>query len=356
MPPSSTMGAQKTEHPRVTGDGAPPDWESVRIFLEVARASSFRTAAARLNMTGHGAANRVSQLEHQLGALLFTRHRDGVRLTAEGQQLLSYAEQMEEASLGFMRRRGKAAHQFRGEVRIAATEGLGTFWLTPRLIEFVRTHPQILVDLHCSMQRPDELVVRAQADLAIQIEQPVPRDLVVRRVGRMHIMPCASRSYIDTYGEPKAKHELTERHRIAMMYADQGKGSQYYNELFPGHPQPGFMAIRTDVSTALYAAVVNGLAVGWLPTYYFAIGAPVVPLDIGCIYPFDIWLSYHADLGNLPRVRRMIDWTIETFDPRKNPWFGDDFIHPSELGKHLQPAPPAIDVAFGRSQGGRSFL
>jgi DNA-binding transcriptional LysR family regulator len=307
-----------------------------------------------LNMTGHGVANRVGQLEHQLDAPLFTRHRDGVRLTADGQQLLSYAEQMEEASLGFVRRRGKLAHPFRGEVRIAVTEGLGTFWLTPRLIEFVRAHPQILVDLHCSMQRPDELVVRAQADLAIQIEQPAPRDLLVRRIGRMHIMPCASRFYLETYGTPKAKQELTERHRIAMMFADQGKGSEYYNELFPGHPQPGFMTMRTDVSTALYAAVVNGLAVGWLPTYYFAIGAPVVPLDIGCIYPFDIWLSYHPDLGHLPRVRRMIDWAIEAFDSRRNPWFGDDFIHPSELAKHRQAGPPpAIDVAFGRAEGSR---
>ena len=73
--------------------------------------------------TGHGVANRVGQLERQLGeALLFTRHRDGVRLTAEGEHLLSYAKQMEEASFGFVRKRGKFAQPFRGEVRIAATK------------------------------------------------------------------------------------------------------------------------------------------------------------------------------------------------------------------------------------------
>jgi len=355
MPLSSTSGAQKIEHSRnQVGEGIAPDWESVRIFLEVTRASSFRTAAARLDMTGHGIANRITLLEKRLGVLLFTRHRDGVRLTADGQHLLSYAEQMEEASLGFLRRRGKFAQPFRGEVRIAATEGLGTFWLTPRLIEFARAHPQILIDLHCSMQRPDELIVRAQADIAIQIEQPAPRDLIVRRIGRMHIMPCVSKSYIDTYGEPKAKEELIKRHRIVMMYSDQGRGSQYYNELFPGHPQTGFLAMRTDVSTALYAAIVNGLAVGWLPTYCFAIGAPLVPLDIGCNYQFDIWLNYHPDLGNLPRVRRMIDWAIDAFDPRKNPWFRDEFIHPRDFDKQSNVEPPTmIDSAFGRSESFR---
>ena len=348
---TATIGAQNIERPLISGAGSAPDWESVRLFLEVARANSFRTAAARLNMTGHGVAYRIEQLERQLGTQLFTRHRDGVRLTDDGRHLLSSAEQMEEASLGFVRGRSKFKQPFRGEVRIAATEGLGTFWLTPQLIEFVRAHPQILIDLHCSMQRPDELIMRAQADVAVQIERPAPRDLIVRRIGRMHILPCASQSYLSTYGVPKSKADLLQHHRIVMMYADQGRATEHYTTLFQDHPQTGFMAMRTDVSTALYAAVVNGLAIGWLPTYYFSLGATVVPLDIDCVFPFDIWLSYHADLGELPRVRRMIDWTIEAFNPQKNPWFRDEYIHPSELTKNQQIAgPTSIDKAFGTDE------
>jgi len=346
---NSTIRAHESEHARALSDAGAPDWESVRIFLEVARASSFRTAAGRLGMTGHGVARRVELLEHQIGAMLFTRHRDGVRMTADGQHLLSCAEQMEEASLGFVRRRGKLAQPLRGEVRIACTEGLGTFWITPRLLEFARAHPEILIDLNCSMQRPDELIVRAQADLAIQIERPGPRDLIVRKIGRMHIMPCASKSYIDTYGMPTAQREISERHRIVMMYADQGKGREYYDEMFPNKSHIGFVAMRTNVSTALYAAIVNGLAVGWLPTYYFALGTPVIPLNIDWIYSFDIFLSYHHDLGEVPRIRRMIDWAIGIFDPQISPWFRDDFVHPHDLDKQLRGGyPGAIDAAFGR--------
>jgi DNA-binding transcriptional LysR family regulator len=349
-----TIGAHEIEHTRYEGDSALPDWESVRIFLEVARASSFRTAAGRLRMTGHGIARRIEQLEHRIGTVLFTRHRDGVRLTGAGHHLLSCAEEMEEASLGFVRRRGMLAQPLRGEIRIACTEGLGTFWLTPRLLEFARAHPQILVDLRCSMQRADDVVARAQADLAIQIEPPAPRDLMTRRVGRMHIIPCASKSYIDTYGMPKSKQEIDERHRIVLMFADQGKAKDLYKEQYPDRSQTGFVAMRTNVSTALYAAIVNGLAVGWLPTYYFAIGAPVIPLDIDWVYSFDIWLSYHPDLGSVPRVRRMIDWAIEQFDPQKCPWFRDNFIHPAAFEKHFCSDPPGeIDAAFGRPKDSR---
>jgi DNA-binding transcriptional LysR family regulator len=343
------MPAQNIEHRRDINFGVSPDWESVRIFLEVARARSFRTAAGHLTMTGHGVAHRIEQLERQIGVILFTRHRDGVRLTADGQHLLACAERMEEASLGFVRRRGNLAQPLHGEVRIAATEGLGTFWLTPKLIEFARAHPQILVDLHCSMQRPDDLIVRAQADIAIQIEAPIPRDLIVRRIGRMHIMPCASRSYIDTYGMPTSQQDIMKRHRIALQYAEQGRGRECYSELFANKSQTGFVTIRTDVSTALYAAVVNGLAIGWLPTYYFAIGTQVVPLDIGCTFSFDIWLSFHPDVSKMPRVRRMIDWAVDMFNTQSCPWFRDEFVSPAEFEKHLNTAAlPGFDAAFGR--------
>lgn len=350
MPLTKSYGAQKTAHPDPS-EVPVPDWDNVRIFLEVARASSFRTAAARLNMTGNAVGHRVAHLEQQLGAVLFTRHRDGVRLTQDGVKLMSSAEAMEEASLGIVRRRGALAQPFQGEVRVAATEGLGTFWLTPRLIEFARAHPKILIDLHCSMQRPDELILRAHADLAVQIEQPVPRDLVTRKIGRMHVILCASRAYLDVYGVPRTFEEVGENHRLVMQYSDQGRGNEYYNKVFPGRPQTGFMAMRTDVSTAMYAAVLSGVALGWLPTYYFAIGTQVVPLDVGPTAHFDIWLSYHPDAGKLARVRRMIDWTIEAFNPQSNPWFRDDLIHPREFGRFSHSGRALqIDDAFGRTK------
>jgi DNA-binding transcriptional LysR family regulator len=353
MPLIESCGAQKTEHAETEGASG-PDWDNVRIFLEVARSKSFRTAAARLGGAGPARRHRGAQLVQPHKEVLFTRHRDGVRLTGDGQKLLTAAEAMEEASLRIIRERGGVTQPFHGEVRMAVTEGLGTFWLTPRLIEFGRMHPKVVIDLHCSMQRPDELILRARADLAIQIEQPVPRDLVVRKVGRMHVIACAARRYLETYGVPKSMEEIADRHRLAMQYADQGRGSESYNRLFPGRSQIGFMALRTDASTAMYAAVLSGLALGWLPTYYFAIGTHVVPLDVGDVISFDIWLSYHPDTGRLARVRRMIDWTIDAFDPLSNPWFRDDFVHPAEFGKFCRGGTrQTIDAHFGRTEGDR---
>ena len=67
------------------------------------------------------------------------------------------------------------------------------------------------------------------------------------------------------------------------------------------------------------------------PTYACALGANLVPLEIELRRPVDIWLSYHPSCGRIPRVRHMIDWLIEAFNPAKFPWFKDEFVHPSEF-------------------------
>jgi hypothetical protein len=37
----------------------------------------------------------------------------------------------------------------------------------------------------------------------------------------------------------------------------------------------------------------------------------------------------------------MIDWLIESFDPKRFPWFRDEFIHPYDLPKAYRGGPIA---------------
>jgi DNA-binding transcriptional LysR family regulator len=281
---------------------------------------------------------RIDELEHQMATTLLTRHVDGVRTTLEGTQILAAAEQMEVASFSLMRARDRAVPSLAGEVRIAITEGLGTFWLAPRLVEFQKSYPRLLVDLSCAMRSAD--VLRLEAEASVQLTKPTAADLKVVRLGRLHIMPFAGKPYIDAYGQPTTRKELLN-HRIVMQLGDQTSARQLYDQLFPGVPQAGFVALRTNVSSAHYWALAKGAGIGWLPTYAGAIGARVVPLDIDpeLRFSFDIWLTYHPDVSGIPRVRRTIDWIVESFDSKHFPWFGDDFVHPNDLPRQYRGAP-----------------
>src|SRR6266568_7294322 len=71
------------------------DWDDVRFFLAVARGGSVRAAAERLGVNHATVLRRVTQLEERLGARMFEKLPSGYRLTAAGEEVLEFADQME---------------------------------------------------------------------------------------------------------------------------------------------------------------------------------------------------------------------------------------------------------------------
>jgi DNA-binding transcriptional LysR family regulator len=320
-------GVPQEEHQKLAL-GSLTDWDAARIFLEVVRCGSFRSAAERLDLSINVVRRRIDDFERQIGATLFTRDFHGTRLTDEGSLVVSAVERMEAASFDLLRAGNSVANTLSGEVRVAVTEGLGTFWLAPRLVEFQQAYPNILVDLHCAMRSAD--VSRHEADIAIHLSRPAALDVKLVRLGRMHLMYFASEQYLETHGTPKTPAELV-KHRLVMQVADQTAAKEAFESLFPGYAQRDLLVMRTNVSSANYWAVANGAGIGVFPTYASALGGKIIPLEVELHLPFDIWLSYHPGNGRIPRVRHMIDWLIEAFNPAKFPWFKDEFIHPREF-------------------------
>jgi DNA-binding transcriptional LysR family regulator len=313
---------------RKTPLGGLTDWDAARVFLEVVRRGSFRSAADRLDLSVNVVRRRIDDFERQIGATLFTRDVHGTHLTEEGTLVVSAVERMESASFDLLRAGKSLANTLSGEVRVAVTEGLGTFWLAPRLVEFQQAFPNILVDLHCAMRSAD--VSRHEADVAIHLSQPSALDVKLVRLGRMHLMFFASQKYIETHGAPKNAEEFI-KHRLVMQVADLAAAKQAFESLFPGYSLRDVLVMKTNVSSANYWAVANGAGIGVFPTYAGALGGKIIPLEVELPRPMDIWLSYHPGNGRIPRVRHMIDWLVEAFNPAKFPWFKDEFIHPSEF-------------------------
>jgi len=221
------------------------NWDLVRIFLEVARIGSFRAAAEQLNMSANFLSKRISLLERAYKTTLMTRHVDGIRLTREGLQVLEAAKRMEEASFGLDCTLNQATPSLSGEVRIAVTEGLGTFWLAPRLVEFQRAYPGLLVDLKCEMREAD--VMRLEADLAVQLEHPDQPDLKRIKIGRLHIMPFVSPSYVEVYGMPKNADDIRHTHRGVLQDPEQTKAEEMYDKYAADREHVCYDASRNNV-------------------------------------------------------------------------------------------------------------
>ncbi|HEY1836990.1 MAG TPA: LysR family transcriptional regulator [Rhizomicrobium sp.] len=304
------------------------EWDGARIFVEIARSGSFRSAADALGLSFTAVQRRLDRLERGLDMTLLTRHVDGVRLTAEGEQVLIAAQRMEAASFELMRSQNLDTGAQFGQVKLGVTEGLGTFWITPHLAEYQKRHADISVHLLCGMPSVD--VLRLEADLAVQLIRPSAKDLKLVKLGRLHAMPFATKDYISRYGMPKSVADL-ENHRVVMQIADQIVKVDDFPLDLKTALQKANIPIVANMSSTHYSAVLNGTGLSNLPTYVAAFDKRLVPIDIGVRAEHDIWLVYHPDSGRITRVHQMIDWLVEIFSSKSYPWFGDKFIHPRDL-------------------------
>jgi DNA-binding transcriptional LysR family regulator len=308
-------------------------WDDLRLFNAVARTSSFRKAATALRTSSSTVTRRMERLEQTLGFRLFDRLPDGVALTAEGRSVHAAALEMERASRQ-LRAYLDQDITTRGVVRCAVTEGLGTFWVLPHVAEFNRANPYTMVDLQVSMESAD--VLRMEADVAIQLSKPNRPELIAARLGRLHIYPFAARSYVEAYGLPNDLSDIA-KHRIVHQVAPQLDDAALARAL-KLESLEGIVMVRTNSSTAHFYAIELGVGLGGLPTYALALGADVIPVDIGLQFSLDIWMTYHPDARSVRRVSVFIDWLRTLFNPARYPWFRDEFIHPSKLRPVETPA------------------
>jgi len=302
------------------------DWEAAHTFLEVVRSGSFRTAAQKLRQSVNRLRRRIDRFERELGMTLLKRHTTGLKPTREGSRIYNAALGMESASLGLLQPRTSPS-QIEGEVRLSITEGMGTFWLVPGLADFLRINSGLTVNLACE-QKPLSLL-RLQSDISIQLERPREPDLKIVKLGRLHLMPFAAKSYLDTHGYPAAPADLAG-HRLVVVSDNERQWQNEYQRIFHGVSPTNLVSLRNNLSSAHIWSVVQGMGIGVLPTYLQALGIALVPLAFG-IESRDIWLVYRPEAKRIARLRKTIDWIIQAYDPRHFPWFRNEFIHPDQF-------------------------
>lgn len=143
------------------------DWDDIRHFLAVARGGSVRAAAERLGVNHSTVLRRIAQFEERLGAHIFEKLPSGYRLTAAGEEVLEFAEEMEASSNRLETQIFGRDQAVRGPLRVTLAPILATHLLMPDFADFARLHPDIEMDILSS----GELVnlTNREADVAIRV-------------------------------------------------------------------------------------------------------------------------------------------------------------------------------------------
>ncbi len=287
------------------------DWDRLRIFHGVARAGSFTRASERLGLSQSALSRQIAALEADLQTPLFHRHARGLTLTEAGELLYRTAHDMERRLTSARTRLMDARSKPSGLLRITATVGLGTIWLTPRLREFVELYPDIQVSLLLDNEELD--LAKGEADVAIRLRRPVQPDLIQRKLFSVHHHIYASPSYMKAHGFPRTVEEL-DAHRILSFGPAPGYLASVNWLTTVGRP-PG--APRQPVLTVnnvygLRRAVEAGIGLASLPDYIVGPESRLAQVDIaGVELPFfDTYFVYPMELKASKRIRVFRDFII----------------------------------------------
>jgi DNA-binding transcriptional LysR family regulator len=242
--------------------------DGFRVFVRVVEAGSFSKAARDLGVTQPTVTRQVAALESRLGARLLNRNTRRLSVTELGQlyyekskTLLETYEETESLAPG-------KQTPVRGRIRIGTSVAFGGRVITPLILTFVRSYPQLEVDLSFEDTYVD--LVAQGIDVAVRMGRLGDSTLGARYLGLNPWLAVASPKYLERHGKPRTPQELS-RHNVLVYSTVQGDDHLQFND-----PKVGRISVsvhgtfRSNNLSSILAAVRDGMGVAALPTYVAA--------------------------------------------------------------------------------------
>ena len=288
-----------------------PPLTSLRAFEAAGRHLSFTRAAAELTVTQAAISHQIKALEEHLGLPLFVRLPRKLELTRTGKVLLPVVRESFDRIAEAVTDLGIDSAGAALTVRLAPS--FAAKWLSPRLEDFRRQHPDIDLSLTHSNAAVD--FAREEIDLAVTYGKGDWPGVVAEPVLALDFFPVCCPAYMDGDQPLTSPHDLC--HYTLLHDADYENWSDWLSlaGLCDIDPKRGTFMDDTNVLTQ---AAIDGLGV--------ALGSSSFVkdhLDAGrLVKPFDLVLksdfAYHVvcpkEHLERPEVHAFREWLLTQSD------------------------------------------
>jgi DNA-binding transcriptional LysR family regulator len=287
------------------------DWDDLRFFLAVVRHGSTIAAGKAVGVNQSTVHRRVLELERCLGRTLLKRHPSGYRVTEFGQEMIPYAERVEQAVLAFEQRVGTSGREAVGIIRLTCPEPIVYRITQSSLLDrFHARHPGLRVEFVMSDRYLD--LGKGEADVAFRSGDTDEPDVVGRRIADSLWAVYASEAYLARHGRPLRIEDLREHSLIGLDEAMANhRAARWLQQVAPD----ATIVARNNSVLGLLYAVKSGIGVAPLPT---ALGdeQPELVRVLGPIPELTrIWrLLTPRELRRTPRVAAFFDFIAEEID------------------------------------------
>ncbi len=180
--------------------------KNMQLFVEVAKAKSFRRAADVLGMPNSTVSRRISELERSVGLRLLNRTTRQVDLTDVGRAYFESCERIIEDA--------QTAHQAlinlhakpSGLIRVSMPVDFSIVFLSPLLADFSLLYPGIRFELDLTPASAD--VVGDAVDVSIRMREPKEQNVIAKPLATLKTELYASPAYLQSMGTPRSPQDL----------------------------------------------------------------------------------------------------------------------------------------------------
>ncbi|MCL1065774.1 LysR family transcriptional regulator [Shewanella olleyana] len=181
-------------------------FERLFLFSEVAKQLSFTEAAATLGISRGYLSEQIRQLEKEFGRPLLIRSTRSVKLTPQGELILTSMGQVKQSLLTLDRQIRHDNDNIAGRIRITAPSQFTQRYLLNICRDFKHEYPEIEFTLDSSYTTHD--LTKNDFDLAIRATKTPPQNMVAKKLFSYQHVCCASPAYIQQYGLPNSIADL----------------------------------------------------------------------------------------------------------------------------------------------------
>ncbi len=278
------------------------DWDDIRAFLAIASSGSLAKAARATKLSEATLGRHLKALEKHLGAPLFDRLPNALRLTALGREALEGAKAMDDGAATLERRARIAREPARRPVVVSSVNSIAWF--------LVRHFPALQRDLAgtpltlTATRRAVDLS-RREADIALRmLDLPDAPDLAGRKVARVANAVYASHAYLAA----RKRRPGDGIDGIDFIARDTGSEkspqARYSNEILSRVR----LTLKVSETVLRHQAALDGLGATLLPCHLgdaeprlMRIGEPIPELTE------DMYMIIHRDLRRVSAVRAAAD-------------------------------------------------
>jgi DNA-binding transcriptional LysR family regulator len=199
--------------------------KDLTVFAEVARCGSFTGAADKLHISTAAVSRAIARLENQLATRLFNRSTRRLSLTEDGR---SYLAGIREGLASFEKaEQALRVNQRRafGTLKVLLPNTFCKNYLMPFLPQFMRDHPDIVLDLHVDDFGID--LLEGGFEVSVQFGKPPEKNYIFRSLGSVQVILVASPDYLERMGTPRSIDDLSRHECINVK--------DFQNTTFPWH-------------------------------------------------------------------------------------------------------------------------